>query len=180
MSKNQTKSTAALQNGVKSGLINQRKGGESIKLQHELVALSAKHPGFTATQLCWKAAGFEVSDAGHCLPADLFAQVNKFFNGKRRLSEATCGPDQIEEKPRALMVYGKAVLNPYGESGGHGVYKIANRHGQTAPESKQVSAQSANTKPAPDLPISAPAPAIETSSPEDIRHRLESLQSLLD
>ncbi len=116
-----------------SALHNQRRGNKSGKLQAVIIDLAAKHAGYTIDQLSWIAAGFSVDEQGFCQPAELYSQVQRYFNGKRRGSEVAKSQAEITalvngDDPAAnaklsktKLVYIPATRNPYTEAAGKGV-----------------------------------------------------------
>lgn len=104
-------------------LIKQRTGGKSLQDLDLLEAVVHEHPGYTMTQASWVAAGGTVDGNGYCQPAELFNQCLRFFNFKRRGSEAAFMPAVLGDHPKARFKYGKATCNPY-DFGGAGVYPL--------------------------------------------------------
>ena len=141
---NQVRSAAAKAADQQGGLHSQRRGGQSVDLQRQLVSLAVKYPGYTIDQLSWMVAGFEVDANGVCQPSGLYSKAQKYFNGKRRGCEISfnsfekvkdeagnqhlvnLSDAQIKAKhPHAQLVYGKALNNPYTDKGGRGVRLIS-------------------------------------------------------
>ena len=131
-------------------LDKQRRGGKSIKDTDRVDAALKKQQGLTATQLAWVATGFELDRQGHCIPRDLFNQMQAFSNYKRRINEATFAESELGNHPRARFKAGKAIRNPY-DNAARGVYllqqslavrieyTIANKHddvNETEPSTK--------------------------------------------